>query len=298
MARCTDPRDGSLLHAYEVGALSPADFKRFEIHLLKCAQCFERVKQFQAEAELLVLDDDVKETVRKIDKSHSRQESWIGRLGAYVWPKAPFVFKPAVAYLLALLLAIPAYRGIVRPGGEELSPDMLELPASLHTSTDGSYELEKRINELAYRLASASLLGDVQDGVSELADDLASISLSGSLREKISALGGGSVQSITLTCLRSANGRKLNRSDGTWAEVRFAYGEAVEGRAYFIKIEFEKPGDLLYEERSFSAFDDLGMGTLYLPIALLESGQYRLTILDTEARPPWNEQVHYFGLGD
>ena len=112
MAKCTEPGTGELLHAYEVGALSEADVERFEIHLLHCKDCFEQVRDFQQKAGLLFEDDEVKEAVRRIDRADWKRDSPTSKLKRYLWPHSPFIFKPAVAYFLVLLLIGPAYLGL------------------------------------------------------------------------------------------------------------------------------------------------------------------------------------------
>jgi hypothetical protein len=296
MAECTDPEIGSLLHAYEVGALSETDAKRFEVHILGCEQCFRRIKDFEYEAALLFEDEDVKEMVDRIDRAHLRRHSPAGRLWRYLWPKAPLIFKPAIAYLLILLMVIPAYRGVMRSDHEgfdqtssqfALLDDNLDVNANGPESRDG---LGDRINDLARRLA----LDDLRKGAAELANRLASANLAASLKDRIEALGAGSASSITLTCLRSAAVQTLSRSESPWAKITFAFGEAIEGREYIVKVELEGADEPVYEDSAFAGFNDLGMGTLYMPIALFELGEYRLTIVDTEAEPPLNRQVHYF----
>jgi len=134
--RCCDKSIGTLLHAYELRVLTEQDTERFEIHLLQCDFCSHQVELFQREAAMLRNDDDVawitpryiptestesKEATRvycsKLDVADPiilEHESCpeippqrSGNLWRFLWPNAPFIFKPALAYLLVLLLAIP-----------------------------------------------------------------------------------------------------------------------------------------------------------------------------------------------
>ncbi len=117
---CINPKIGSLLHAYELGILSEENVERFETHMLKCSHCFNEVKDFEPEAELLTSSDDVVDEISRgaeIDIQKSSRSSVLKRLWHYVWPKSPVIFRPAVAFILILLLIYPAYRGVM-PGGE------------------------------------------------------------------------------------------------------------------------------------------------------------------------------------
>ena len=121
MTKCTEQELGDLLHAYEIGALSDADTERFEIHLMQCEYCFRQVKDFQREAALLFGDDEVREAVRGIDRADWKQNSPTSKLKRYLWPDSPFIFKPAVAYFLVLLLIGPVYLGLRQSGPDHIA---------------------------------------------------------------------------------------------------------------------------------------------------------------------------------
>ncbi|MDD4051279.1 MAG: zf-HC2 domain-containing protein [candidate division Zixibacteria bacterium] len=109
---CTDADVGALLHAYELGGLTEADVTRFEIHLLQCDRCFEAVRVFAPWAELLRTDNEVRGLVHDATKAPEAADSRLSRLGRYLWPPWPLVFRPAMIYLLVLVLLYPAYRGL------------------------------------------------------------------------------------------------------------------------------------------------------------------------------------------
>ena len=115
MSECTDPHLGALLHAYGLNALSEEDFKRFEIHLLECEHCYEQLKKFRQVAPLLRSDRDVREMVREAARGQEESKSFWGKLGHKLWPDTPLVLKPAVAYILILLMVVPAYYGLISP---------------------------------------------------------------------------------------------------------------------------------------------------------------------------------------
>lgn len=113
MSKCKDPDLGVLLHAYELNVLSEEDIERFEIHLLGCEHCFDQLKNFEQEAALLTSDDEVRELVGDaVREEYPQAELLLRRLWRYIWPDTPVVFKPALAYLLILLMILPAYHGL------------------------------------------------------------------------------------------------------------------------------------------------------------------------------------------
>ncbi len=120
MVECTDRKLGHLLHAYETGLLSPDDADRFEIHFLECAHCFNQLHEFEEETDMLMADDQIKELVIEDYRDELQGgQSLLIRLWRHLWPEAPLVFKPALAYLVILLLIFPAYQGLQKRTEEE-----------------------------------------------------------------------------------------------------------------------------------------------------------------------------------
>ena len=111
MSKCTNPELGNLLHAYELRTLSEEDTKRFEIHMLECEYCFNEVKNFEQEADLLTSDEEVKELIQQnpITDILKQLRSFLTKLWGHLWPEKSLVFKPAFAYLLVLLMIVPTY---------------------------------------------------------------------------------------------------------------------------------------------------------------------------------------------
>lgn len=128
MPRCSNPKLGSLLHAYEVDTLPEEDLERFEIHLISCTYCFKQVHEFENVASVLREDEDVRSLVRGASRQPVREpgEFWM-TLWRYLWPEAPLVMKPALVYLLALALLVPAYHGF--RGGK--GPDQTIHPVQM-----------------------------------------------------------------------------------------------------------------------------------------------------------------------
>lgn len=123
MSRCKDPKLGALLHAYELNALSEEDTEKVEIHLLGCEHCFRQLTDFERETTLLSSDHEVREIIAEAaGEEYPRSESLLKRFWRHVWPETPFVFKPALAYLLILLMILPAYRGLKRLASDRIRP--------------------------------------------------------------------------------------------------------------------------------------------------------------------------------
>lgn len=123
MSKCKDPDLGALLHAYELDALSEEDTESFEIHLLKCEHCFNQLKNFEQEATLLSSDNEVRQVIRNAaTEKYPQSESFLRRLWRYLWPETPLVFKPALAYLVILLMILPAYYGLRKSPEGRIKP--------------------------------------------------------------------------------------------------------------------------------------------------------------------------------
>jgi hypothetical protein len=117
-----DPKIGKLLVAYELNALSEEDTELIENHLMVCDHCFNELESFRNEAALLSGDENIKGIVRDAARKDSGSESLLRKLRRYVWPDVPVVFKPALAYLLILILLIPAYQGFLGQDDEQIGP--------------------------------------------------------------------------------------------------------------------------------------------------------------------------------
>jgi hypothetical protein len=120
MKNCTNKDVGNLLHAYEIGILSEQECEQFETHLLGCEHCHSMLESFEERALLLATSEKVKEVVDESVRPKATEEPFITRLWNLIWPKAPILLRPAVAYILALLMIIPAYQGLMRSSGEQI----------------------------------------------------------------------------------------------------------------------------------------------------------------------------------
>ena len=143
MPKCTNEGIGRLLHAYEINILSEPEREQFEIHLMECEYCHDLLLVFERHAELLTSSDKVRSVLAEVDTSATRGESLIGRIARWLWPETPFLFKPAVAYLLVLLLIVPAYIGMSRHATRTIG----EFQQSIYLSPNRSVSTNLRIGE-------------------------------------------------------------------------------------------------------------------------------------------------------
>jgi hypothetical protein len=120
MKDCTDKNLGNLLHAYEIGILSEPECEQFETHLLGCEHCHGMLESFEERASLLATSEKVKAIVGETVRRKINEEPFITRIWNLIWPKAPLMLRPAVAYILVLLMIIPAYQGLMRSSGEQI----------------------------------------------------------------------------------------------------------------------------------------------------------------------------------
>lgn len=107
MNKCTNPKLGTMLHAYELKALNESDSEKFELHLLECDFCFNELSSFNDQAAFLLNDRHVRQMVelqsRQQEQSADRRKSF----WSYLWPvDSPLVLKPAFAYALTVLIVI------------------------------------------------------------------------------------------------------------------------------------------------------------------------------------------------
>lgn len=118
-----------MLHAYELGALSEEDADRFEIHLLECQHCFAELKAFEEVADLLRSDEEIRNLARQAAAvQESSADSFWTKLWRLLWPDVHLAFKPVLAYLVILLLIVPAYMGLRRSRDRDVNqPQVITL---------------------------------------------------------------------------------------------------------------------------------------------------------------------------
>lgn len=119
MSECVDKKIGILLHAYELNALVEEDAKRFELHLLECEHCFREVETFGCEVAVLRTDEGIRAAARENCRENF-VEKFLKRLS--IGGKTP-VTKALTVIATMLIIAIPAYLGLIKPaifGGGEM----------------------------------------------------------------------------------------------------------------------------------------------------------------------------------
>lgn len=104
MAECTDKKTGRMLHAYELGALTENEERDFDLHLIDCRHCREKVKEFQEFSHSMRNSRRIGAKVKKI--SDSMMEIKPG-IRDRIWPKTNLIFRPLFLYILIVLLLIP-----------------------------------------------------------------------------------------------------------------------------------------------------------------------------------------------
>jgi hypothetical protein len=133
-----------MLHAYEIGMLSEEDASRFEIHIIECESCREQVRRFSGGSALLRHDDEFTQIARNAVRKSVQEGGLLKRIVSTLGSRSSWLRKPVLAYVLALLLAYPAYLGL-RPDQAVISPstviildDMRSLSMPKFKSEDGA----------------------------------------------------------------------------------------------------------------------------------------------------------------
>ncbi|MCP4631841.1 MAG: tetratricopeptide repeat protein [candidate division Zixibacteria bacterium] len=73
MGKCTDKYYSDMLHLYELGMLSEENHQKFEIHLIDCENCYNKVEQFKNVAKHIRKYKDVREVVKEIAENEESE---------------------------------------------------------------------------------------------------------------------------------------------------------------------------------------------------------------------------------
>jgi hypothetical protein len=106
---CTNQSVGIMLHAYELRSLTEAETSMFETHLLECDSCFRELQTFEKQSCLLLSDSGIRQLALPSSSAAATSESRWTRLWHLLWPRVPFVLKPAVIYAVAILSIISTF---------------------------------------------------------------------------------------------------------------------------------------------------------------------------------------------
>jgi tetratricopeptide (TPR) repeat protein len=71
---CNDPKIGRKIDAYNLGVLKDDELQEVEIHLLQCEHCMKSVRKFREISELLIFDDEVRQTIQAQDKENMKRD--------------------------------------------------------------------------------------------------------------------------------------------------------------------------------------------------------------------------------
>ncbi|MFH2035686.1 MAG: tetratricopeptide repeat protein [Candidatus Zixiibacteriota bacterium] len=105
MNRCINNKSEKLLHAYELGMLSGEELGEFELHLLECDYCFQKIKDLKKAAKLLRFDTDIQKTVCDLD-DESKHKTNINKEYSHSRPIQTRVFPLAIAATIIFIFLI------------------------------------------------------------------------------------------------------------------------------------------------------------------------------------------------
>ncbi len=111
--KCVDPKIGNMMHAYEIDGLDDAEVDLFEAHILVCDHCFDSLVCFEEEANIIESDGEIKSIVEGYGQHEEKPSLLTDIWNRYLFPRFPFVFRPAFLIALILILLWPAYMSIV-----------------------------------------------------------------------------------------------------------------------------------------------------------------------------------------
>jgi hypothetical protein len=112
---CTNHSVGIMLHGYELKALTEAEMDLFESHLLECDRCFQELQAFELQSNLLLRDSRIKQQASQVASVEAEMQSRWVMFWRLLWPRVPFVFKPAVIYVVLLVSIISTYNILKTP---------------------------------------------------------------------------------------------------------------------------------------------------------------------------------------
>ncbi|MCP4567111.1 MAG: tetratricopeptide repeat protein [FCB group bacterium] len=118
MNGCTEKRLSARRHHYELGLLSAAERREFELHLLECEACFEAVQKFQNTARQIRHNPKVREIInREAERQPADTTAQVPTRG---WRRV----IPAMAVVAIALLVF-----ILKPWHIEFQPDLEAVAA-------------------------------------------------------------------------------------------------------------------------------------------------------------------------
>jgi tetratricopeptide (TPR) repeat protein len=107
MAECRDKKFKEMLHAYELDLLSKEELASFEMHLIECDYCFEKVQRMEMASRMIRDDSDIRgivdETIDLEDKAKEEETKRIkSRKAGKTWRR----FLPASLLFVIILMIL------------------------------------------------------------------------------------------------------------------------------------------------------------------------------------------------
>jgi hypothetical protein len=149
MSECVEPKLEAMLHAYELGMLDDSERRAFEIHLMECDTCFEKVKRFASPASLLRENPKIRSLIGETDVEPEEAEPTgaFSRLLKTLLGVSPVV-RYAAAAVLVLIAGSLIFRSSFRGGGGAAKQQTITLtavrsnaPALVHLAEDGELQV-------------------------------------------------------------------------------------------------------------------------------------------------------------
>lgn len=100
--RCTNKKLSEMLYAYELGLLGEKETEELEIHLLECEACFEKVCQFEAAADLLRSNAEIRHEILSHPSPNNKADK---KKSVFATKVIPAVIT--IAAVIALLIINP-----------------------------------------------------------------------------------------------------------------------------------------------------------------------------------------------
>ncbi len=159
--KCSNEKYGDMLHAYELNLLSESEREEFEIHLIECDICAERVEKMEAALALLQEDPGVNEAIEQIAESKTVEELEVKEDESGIRIRRRFwsAFVPSVAAAAAILIFL-----IIKPWHIEFYPTK-EAVATENTLAIMYFEnlVNRRDSERMGEIIASLLITDLSE---------------------------------------------------------------------------------------------------------------------------------------
>lgn len=105
MYDCIDDNIGKMLHAYELQTLTDEERDIFEQHLLVCDYCHDKARAFLPSAVEILESEELSIFAERAATSWETKREQKS-LRDLLWPRTPFLFRPAISYALLAIAII------------------------------------------------------------------------------------------------------------------------------------------------------------------------------------------------